>query len=425
MRADGGARSFENMWRVAAAALPGAVLLLAVNAGLAEQRKPDPGDPKPAVRIPLDPLGFAAQGSFYLTYRLSSASLGFLDHDHLLFTFRPQGLMKRTPGDEDGDEDQDIRAVVLEIATGKVERKVEWRMHDRSRYMWPLAEGKFLIRMRNELFVTDSSLELEPYLKFSTTLRAVQVSPDRKLLALETDAHVEEQPEMSGEESKPIPVKKINILIVEARSNVALAKSEVRSPITLPLVPGALLDALEGNKAGMWAIRDVSFKGESKVVGEVKSSCQPTLTPVSAQVVLVIGCFQGLGDQQAVGLSMDGRALWQQRWESRYIWPTMDFAENGSRFAYATLDTGHPIGTMTPFDSGDVRGQLVGVFDTVTGKSELVKDASPVMSAGQNYALSADGTRFAILREGAIEIYDLPPAPVMPAAPAEKSAAKK
>jgi hypothetical protein len=38
-----------------------------------------------------------------------------------------------------------------------------------------------------------------------------------------------------------------------------------------------------------------------------------------------------------------------------------------------------------------------------------VKDASPVLSAGQNFALSADGRRFAILRNGAIEVYDLPP----------------
>jgi hypothetical protein len=32
-----------------------------------------------------------------------------------------------------------------------------------------------------------------------------------------------------------------------------------------------------------------------------------------------------------------------------------------------------------------------------------------VLSAGQNYALSPDGGRFAVLRENAIEIYDLPP----------------
>jgi len=50
-----------------------------------------------------------------------------------------------------------------------------------------------------------------------------------------------------------------------------------------------------------------------------------------------------------------------------------------------------------------------------------VKTATPILSAGQNYALSADGRRFAILREGAIEIYDLPPVSVPESLPAETS----
>jgi hypothetical protein len=58
-----------------------------------------------------------------------------------------------------------------------------------------------------------------------------------------------------------------------------------------------------------------------------------------------------------------------------------------------------------------VQGQMVGVFDTETGKLQLVKNATPALSAGHNYALTADGSRFAILRDGALEVYDLPPAP--------------
>ena len=41
---------------------------------------------------------------------------------------------------------------------------------------------------------------------------------------------------------------------------------------------------------------------------------------------------------------------------------------------------------------------------------ELTQYATPVLSAGQNYALSPDGDRFAVLRDNAIEIYNLPPA---------------
>ena len=37
--------------------------------------------------------------------------------------------------------------------------------------------------------------------------------------------------------------------------------------------------------------------------------------------------------------------------------------------------------------------------------------ASPVLTAGQNFALSDDGERLAVLHDGAIEIYKVPAAP--------------
>jgi len=81
------------------------------------------------------------------------------------------------------------------------------------------------------------------------------------------------------------------------------------------------------------------------------------------------------------------------------------------------IGIGHTFGFLKkdPFGDDDVRGQMVGVFDTETGKLQLAKNASPVLSAGHNYTLTADGSRFAILREGAVEIYDLPPAVTTPA----------
>jgi hypothetical protein len=65
---------------------------------------------------------------------------------------------------------------------------------------------------------------------------------------------------------------------------------------------------------------------------------------------------------------------------------------------------------MDPIDETNIVNQMVGVFDTQTGQLRLVKNATPILSAGQNYALSPDGLRFAVLRDGAIEVYDLPPA---------------
>jgi hypothetical protein len=41
----------------------------------------------------------------------------------------------------------------------------------------------------------------------------------------------------------------------------------------------------------------------------------------------------------------------------------------------------------------------------------MTTTASPILTAGQNFALSEDGERLAVLREGAIEIYKVPSPP--------------
>jgi hypothetical protein len=208
------------------------------------------------------------------------------------------------------------------------------------------------------------------------------------------------------------------ILIVRPHDLTVIAKSEAHHSVALPLLNDGFLELVEGKRPDEWVIEAKPFKGEPAIVGEVKSACTPSLITLSDTVVLTVGCFGGTSDHAVTALSLKGTVLWQNRWQPRYIWPTFEFAENGSRFAYGSLEIRHNIGTMDPFGESDVVAQVVGVFNTETGKLDMVKTASPVLSAGHNFGLTADGSRFAILREGAIEVYDLPPAEVTPAAAA-------
>jgi WD40 repeat protein len=84
-------------------------------------------------------------------------------------------------------------------------------------------------------------------------------------------------------------------------------------------------------------------------------------------------------------------------------------ALNGTRFAYESIAVNRPVSSFDAIYPEDVTAQMVGVYDTESGKLLLVRDVSPVLTAGQNVALSPDGKRFAVLRNGAIEVYDLPP----------------
>ena len=104
---------FAAPWRRACLA----AMVVCLAAGVGGAREHDNG-PQPAVRIPVEPLGYRPPGKLYLLARYSSSSLDFLDPTHLLLTFREPRLMVRQPG-SDG-LDQVIQADVVELPTGKV-----------------------------------------------------------------------------------------------------------------------------------------------------------------------------------------------------------------------------------------------------------------------------------------------------------------
>jgi hypothetical protein len=385
-------------------------------------KKNDPG-PKADVRIPVASLGYTPPNSFYLIARLSSVSLDFIDKDHLLFTFRVPGLMQRLPDCPPGDEDQSIRAVVLKLPEGEVVSKADWRMHDHSRYLWRLDDGRFLVRQRSTLFLTDKSLELEQFVHSETPLASVQISPDRKLMVLEAEGVKEKRKNVASIAptlGDPDPeAKPVQLFVLRTETRAVIAHSEALDAMEVPLVDEGYLQAIAA-KDNKWMIRYRPFRGEARQLAELDSTCRPTIEMVSKDVSLVITCPRSGNDHVVTAVSMEGKKLWEQRWESRYIWPTFQLAQDGSRFAYSSLQVSHSIGTMDPVDETNIMNQMVGVFDTQTGHLSLVKNATPILSAGQNYALSQDGLRMAILREGAIEIYNLSPVAGEAAPPPKK-----
>jgi hypothetical protein len=412
------------MGKRAGGAAMAALLALFPIAALAEKKPAPPPLPevKPAVSIEVAPLGYRPPGAFYLTYRLSSAAMGFFDDDHLLFTFRTGGLLKRAPGDPLGDDDQEIRAVVLDLGTGKVAQQAQWRMHDRSQYLWPYKDGQFLVRVRDSLFITNQALQLEPYMTFDAGIRAVQVSPDQRLLVVETNAPAKLRAETQDQTFLGGPP--VNVMVFPLGEKKPVAESNAKVPTLLPLMGDGLLDLLEGRAQGSWVMRDVPFEGQPQTVAEVRSSCQPSARPLSASVVLMVGCSGDADDRQVIAVSTKDGELWRDRWQNRFVWGWFDSAANGSRFVYESVQVNRSISTFDALYPEDVQVQLAGVYDTESGKLVLVRDASPVLTAGQNVALSRDGKRFAMLRNGVIEVYDLPPVSV-PAPKKPEMVAKK
>jgi hypothetical protein len=370
--------------------------------------------PTPSFRIPTDPLEYHPLSSFYLMARSSSASLDFIDEQHLLFTFRVTGLLKRLPECQPDDEDQLIRALVVHLPDGKIERSAEWRMHDRGRYLWALGRGKFLVRQQDSLMATDASLTLEPFLKSNVPLRLVKLSPDGELLLLETDLekHTAEEHqrlmEAARAQGSSPPREDVKITVIQLRDQRVVLEARSLILMDLPMISQGYLETLSA-KGDHWMLRYRPFQGEPKVIADVASSCRPSESPLNDRMAGVNLCSERGDDHLFQAISLEGKTLWSYHWDSHFIWPTSAASESGNRIAFSTLRVAHPVSSSDPIDDSDLQAQRVEVLDVNTGRLALTQYATPVLSGGQNYALSPNGDRFAVLRANAIEVYDLPP----------------
>ena len=114
-------------------------------------------------------------------------------------------------------------------------------------------------------------------------------------------------------------------------------------------------------------------------------------------------------------MTLDGRLLWQRQDSATNIWPLLVVSKNGTRLIRETVQATHAVNATAPLSPDDLIRQNVTVLDAATGKEFLRTQASPIYDAGGNVALSPSGRRVAILREGEIQIFDLPEAPPLPA----------
>jgi len=388
-------------------------------------RVPDKPSQPPAFTIEVAPLGFSPPGPIYLGQQNSLASLDFIDEDHLLFTFRVPGLIRREADDTAWNVERQIRAVVLSLPAGTAQAEALWTVHDRVRYLWMLKDGRFLLRDRDGLQVGDGRLELKPFLKFPGPLLWIGLDPTQQFLLTESrepaaaatkPGERSAQTGPAGDAQKPGGQSDVVVRILLRDSGQVILVTRVRSTVNLPVGADGYLESLRGN-GQRWVLNLNYFGGGSRILGHVDSVCSPSLDFLSKAEVLVSGCDPS-GGREMQALDMDGRRLWRYWSSDEAVWPLLVRSMDGSRVARETLAVSHPISANAPMGAEDVRGQVVEVFDAADGRLVLDAPVSPVLDAGGNVALSPTGRRVAVLNGGSIQVFELPAPPPLAPAPA-------
>lgn len=394
-------------------------------------------EPAPSIRIPLESLGFQAQLPQFLLAGSSMLTLDYVDNQHLLLTFGVHRLMERIATDPPDDEDRMVEAVLLEVPSGHVLTRTDWRFHDNGQYLWNLGHGRFLLRTRNT-FTTFAPLtnltsgqpfHQRPFLKGTRRIGAVLLSPEADLLIIE-----------SVEQTPPVPPPATPLFGPAPKPTPPpLGKSGDPTPVTLSFyrlsIPAANGDEVIATVAGLarsvkfgtlaamgaghlavidqgqqhWAFDFHLYHGDVKELAPFDSTCRPTPQFVSSSEFISFGCHGGNTPLVIGGFNLRGEEMWEQNLFSEFVAPSFAFAPSSGRFALGRVLGGVSADVSFPVTADAFTGQTVTVYQTESGKQILHVNCSPVARAGQNFALSPDGMNLAVIRENAIQIYALPP----------------
>lgn len=383
-------------------------------------RLPEKPTVPPFATIPLDPLDFAAPNPVYIGHRFTMASLDFLDEDHLLFTFRVPGLIRRTPGDEGEKDEHNIRAVILSLPSGAVEAQDIWTLHGRDRYVWPLANGHFLVRDGRLLSEGDAHLNLKPLLSFPGPLLTIAMDPGAHYLVtnsrepLPTAAKSDTSADDAGDDAQAPTAPDLVLRIFRRQSGDVLNVTRVRTVRDVPLNSLGIVQALPGY-SNRWTIEFAPFEGESRKLAQVVSQCTPTLQFISDDQLLATTC-KPEGGTRLTGITTTGQLLWQDTTSSYTVWPVLRRSASGLRFLRETLAVTREVNAFWALVSSDVKAQRVRVIDAATGNLAFEATADPVFDAGGNAAISPSGRRIALLSGGKIQVFNLPAPPPLPPA---------
>jgi len=365
------------------------------------------------VRIPLEPMGYQAQSTEFMLAGSSMLTVDFVDQNHLLITFGVRRLMKRDPNDPVDDADRTIGAFLVELPTGKVLARTEWRLHDRSQYLWNLGHGRFLLRVRDRLTTFGPMASADPNDAFRETpllnvdrhLVAVLVSSDGDLLTLETTKWAMRSADPSqGFSTDPAPVQ-INFYRLASDTKGLIASwagaIRTRTAVALPLTAAGRLDMLEGGK-NRWLFNFDEHAGKVDELAEWDTSCFPRPTFVGHAEFVAFGCRGDADKVDFAGFNLKGEEMWQQNFYDSLVSPTFAFAPEAGRFALGRTIVNGDFDPDLPLPGAAVTAQEVRVYQSYSGKQLFKIECSPMERAGQNFALSADGLKLAVVREAQV-----------------------
>ena len=394
-----------------------ALLPLCASALLAEDG-PVVKPPTPSISLPLEPLGYRAiTSNMALRAGYTNATVHFIDNDHLLLTYTAKKLIRRSPDQRESDDDHLVCALVVHLPDGKVVRETEWRLHDRAPYLWPLPQGRFLLRVRNDLYSLDPMGSFDPghlgqrlLVEQERDLVTLELSPSRDTLLMETSSphKIGDDPSVERDRSVAATFYRVVVPAEGAVQLVSRGRAESQKPFTLAFTSTGVLETVKEDRTH-WGFDFHPYTGKSLELAGFTSTCRPSSYFLSETEFFALGCRGGEERKLMGGFNLLGEAKWVFTIDDEPLWLDIVSSVSTGRFAVrSTLTTVSMQGYDKP-DAEEIRGEEIRVYGNRDGDELLRVMATPVQRPAGNFALSEDGLRLAVYQGPALNVYQLPP----------------
>jgi VWFA-related protein len=362
------------------------------------------------IQVDLSTFGYSGLSPLNrFTYRFN-LSLNFIDSDHLLFTFNAHSsrtLLVRHPDCTPSSSCHMVHAVVIDLRSNEVTAETDWGLYDYQRYLWPLGNGRFLVRRSNSIFVIGSDLQEKLLYASPVELLWTGVTADRKQLILETRIHENANADQGGLNKGPVRIEFRDVDSLEIRR-------AFKAPQVTEMEPpsSGYADAEHNSLHQTWLIRYGESESKRKDLMQVRSTCRPDLLFPTDKTLLVGRCSPNDAAYSVSVFTLSGHPLWRQRWSQLRYYPEVLSSDDGSRIAVSTVtanrDGQEPASSDDEENWPDVEQDIL-VLEAATGNEILKTVAKTAILKNGNYSLSPDGNRLAVVDGTVLYLYDLPP----------------
>ena len=335
------------------------------------------------------------------------STITYLDAQNLLFTYDPHKLRQRFPAGIRTESMRTVRAVLLDPATLKIKKMVDWQIQGEAQFIWHAAPGQILVHLGHHLRLLDANLNVLREAPVPGQLVFVSTSPSGSYVAVGTlhERHTPTMHQQLADDLHIDPEEDIDVQLFDQNFAVLLT---TRQSSSLP--PPVLSDAgeIRVNSIGhdRWRIRELRWDHTEHTIANINSFCHPNISTPLPDSVFLVGCTQSPLQNWYRLIRLDGHPILNGHGSSEEIEQSSS-SSNEDDFAVRVVRCHTSKARGAYFHKQDLKEQEVSVYRANDGKRLFFSINPAVSLAEQSFALAPDGAQLAILTNDSISLYPI------------------